>query len=139
MVTADDFERVLDILDSNCDMSTKRACEIAKVDLKGFRLLYREREDLYARYEQVKKDQVEEQADQLVALADDMEIPEGHKRHMIDVRKFRAVRLLPQKYGDRQLVEHGGTIGFKVFLFDPEKPALPAPAENAILEAVVKE
>ena len=57
-------------------------------------------------YARARERQAEHEAERLLEIADDLDIPSDHKRIMVDVRKWIACKLLPKKYGDRQTIEH---------------------------------
>jgi len=52
-----------------------------------------------------REDAAEAEAQRLIEIADDLEIPPDHKKHMISVRQWNAMKLLPKKYGDKQQIE----------------------------------
>ena len=91
--------------------------------------------DFKDKYTRARADQAQLLADQIVSIADETQIGEittddakgrkverrdmlEHRRLRIESRKWVAAKLLPQKYGERQQLEHtgkdGGPVQFQV-------------------------
>lgn len=66
--------------------------------------------DFLQLYARAREDQADTLADDLLDIADDPKIPSDDKRIRVDARKWIASKLKPRKYGDRQQIEHSGSI-----------------------------
>lgn len=78
-------------------------------------------EQFLARCVRAREDAVEAEAQRLIEIADDLEIPPEHKKHMISARQWNASKLLPKKYGDKLDVTSGGDkIQPAVIILPPE-------------------
>lgn len=60
-------------------------------------------------YARARELQAETFADQVVTIADECE-DANHARVRVDARKWAASKILPKKYGERQTVEHEGSL-----------------------------
>jgi len=69
-------------------------------------------EDLLQDYMCARATQQHGAFDRMNEIAQDMDIPSDHKRIMIDVEKFRIVKLAPKWYGDKLQTEHTGSVTF---------------------------
>jgi len=78
-------------------------------------------EEFRQKYARARDLQAEREAERIVQIADDFEIPPEHKRYMIDARKWTASKLLPKKYGDKLDLEHSGEIIVKFEHSTPQK------------------
>lgn len=71
-------------------------------------------------YAHARAEQAEAYADEICSIADTEEDPQ-RARVRIDARKWVASKLKPQKYGDKQTVEHEGGIALEVISGVPER------------------
>jgi len=78
-------------------------------------------EQFRQKYAHARNLHAEREAERIVEIADDLDIPPEHKRYMIDARKWTASKLLPKKYGDKlDITSDGKAIkGYEVI--DPSK------------------
>lgn len=79
---------------------------------------------LLEQYTRARETQAEHHADEMVLIADDLNIPPEHKRIMIDARKWKASKQAPKKFGDKQEVNHTGGLALTVNTGVPD--AIPA-------------
>ena len=70
-------------------------------------------EDLLGEYMCARATQQHGAFDRMNEIAQDMDIPSDHKRIMIDVEKFRIVKLAPKWYGDKLETKHTGSVTFQ--------------------------
>jgi hypothetical protein len=62
-------------------------------------------------YEAALSFRAEADNEELRRVAYDLETPSDHKRAIIDVLKWQQARANPKRYGDKQTLEHSGTVG----------------------------
>lgn len=110
---------VLTAMEDDLSLSMRQALSRHNCGTGEFYRWLRASPERWDRYVNLKRFQAQFNADELAEIADDREIPAEHKRWMIDVRKFAAVKLLPDRYGDR--VTHDGDVTVKLYGFDPEQ------------------
>jgi hypothetical protein len=108
---------------------------IAKIcahdDMPAVRTVYtwlRAHKEFLHNYELAKEDQAHNLVEDALNIADDESIDPQHKRIMVDTRKWIASKYNTKKYGDKQQVEHSGTIGLSDVLSDisDDKDGLPS-------------
>ena len=75
-----------------------------------FRWVRRDVDGLQARYDIARDLCLECHADEMKDIADDASIPPDRAKVMLHARMWLLARLKPQKYGDRNKVEHSGAV-----------------------------
>ena len=63
--------------------------------------------DLYAR---AKESKAQVLAEEVIEIADNTEIDHNHKRIMVDARKWVAGKYYGRMFGDKQQIEHSGSV-----------------------------
>lgn len=94
----------------------------AKKGMPGLETIRRwlvEDEEFRVQYAIARDEQADFYADEIVELADNAE-DANKARIQIDARKWVASKLKPKKWGDRQMVEHSGSMDVRQFLLDSE-------------------
>lgn len=61
-------------------------------------------------YQEAKEDQADYHADEILEIADNPEIEPGHKKIMVDARRWSTSRFNTKKYGEKQTTVHEGTV-----------------------------
>lgn len=82
----------------------------------------RECEGLSERYARAREAQADLFADEIIEIADNTDDP-AKARVQIDVRKWRAAKLAPKRYGDKVELEHSGEVNTinKIELVAPDR------------------
>ena len=73
-------------------------------------------QDFRERYTLAREAQQDYEADNLIAISDNPNIEPENKRLMIDARKWRASKLAPKKYGDKQQIDLNTTVDINALI-----------------------
>lgn len=74
------------------------------------------RDGFSAQYARAREEQADGFADEIIEIADTTDDPQKAKLQ-IDARKWKASKLAPKKYGDKQQLEHSGPNGGPILLW----------------------
>lgn len=85
-------------------------------------------------YMRVKGLQTELEVDEMKILSDDRSLDPQRARNMIDVRKWKASKILPSKYGDRLDVNVNQTIDIGAALVEARQRALSIADQSNVIE-----
>ena len=105
-------EVVAELLDRIADGASLRTV-CAQDDMpsrQSWRRWMREHPELRDQYAHARADRASARADEIVEIADDEDIPVESRKVRIDARKWEASKLDRASYGDRQQVEHSGSL-----------------------------
>jgi len=105
-------EVVAELLDRIADGASLRTV-CAQDDMpsrQSWRRWMREHPELRDQYAHARADRASARADEIVEIADDEDIPVESRKVRIDARKWEASKLDRPTYGDRQQVEHSGSL-----------------------------
>jgi hypothetical protein len=121
-------------------MSTTKSCEAAGLPFSTFLDQVDKSSELAERYTHARAVLLERMADEIVHISDTpvmgtksvskatgLEITEGdmtdHRRLQVESRKWLLARLMPKKYGEKQQVEHSGSVDIAAGILEARKRA----------------
>ncbi len=106
--TREKGDKILEGLASG--VSLVRTCNRLEIPYTTVMAWLRDNEEFQKNYTKVREDQIDFLAEDLLEIADDESIPADSRRIRIDARKWYAGKMKSKKYGDKQQVDHSGTV-----------------------------
>ncbi len=100
-----------------------KVCDELKIGYSTVTRWIVENKEFGEKYTRARENQIDYLAEDIIQIAEDDSLSPETRRLMIDARKWYAGKLNGKKYGDKQQIDHGGTITLAALVESSMRPA----------------